>query len=76
MDLLEECKTQMDFMEHMDKVLEGLTELAMRQDGKFHYPKDKRRTKQTTEAMRTAEKNLDDFWGTFKRTGKKFLVNF
>ncbi|KAF9945186.1 hypothetical protein BGZ72_001585 [Mortierella alpina] len=31
-------------------------------NGKFFYPVEKRRTKETTEAMQQAEKNLDDFW--------------
>jgi hypothetical protein len=30
--------------------------------GRFHYPSDKRRTKQNTESMREAEHNLDLFW--------------
>ncbi|KAF1951014.1 hypothetical protein CC80DRAFT_528569 [Byssothecium circinans] len=29
---------------------------------KFHYPAEKRRTKESVEAMRLAEKNLDEFW--------------
>lgn len=32
---------------------------------RFHYPSDKRRTKETTEAMQLAEKNLDQFWAKF-----------
>ncbi|KAH6664243.1 hypothetical protein B0J14DRAFT_608129 [Halenospora varia] len=31
-------------------------------DGRFRYPSDKRRTKQTTNVMREAENNLDIFW--------------
>ncbi|KAJ2984130.1 hypothetical protein NQ176_g179 [Zarea fungicola] len=31
-------------------------------DGKFSYPAGKRRTKQNTEALVAAEKNLDSFW--------------
>ncbi|KAG9319932.1 hypothetical protein KVV02_005532 [Mortierella alpina] len=31
-------------------------------NGRFYYPVEKRRTKETTEAMQQAEKNLDDFW--------------
>lgn len=33
-------------------------------DGKFRYPAEERRTRRTTKAMITAEKNLDDFWET------------
>jgi hypothetical protein len=49
----------------MDRVLKGITELAMPQDRKFDYPVDKKRTKQTTEAMIKAERNLDLFWTKF-----------
>ncbi|KAF9271414.1 hypothetical protein BGZ68_003676, partial [Mortierella alpina] len=31
-------------------------------NGRFFYPVERRRTKETTEAMQQAEKNLDDFW--------------
>ncbi|KAG0041138.1 hypothetical protein BGZ83_002300, partial [Gryganskiella cystojenkinii] len=30
---------------------------------RFYYPIDKRRTKETTEAMQEAERNLDEYWG-------------
>ncbi|MCJ1246838.1 hypothetical protein MMC30_004047 [Trapelia coarctata] len=33
-------------------------------DGKFHYPSDKRRTRETINVMRKAEVNLDLFWQT------------
>lgn len=44
-------------------------------DGKFNYPSDKRRTQETTETMRIAEENLDNFWRTvdqqyLEKTGK------
>jgi hypothetical protein len=32
---------------------------------RFHYPSDKRRTRETTEAMQLAEQNLDQFWARF-----------
>ncbi|KAG0050122.1 hypothetical protein BGZ83_005081 [Gryganskiella cystojenkinii] len=35
--------------------------------GRFFYPVDKRRTKETTEAMQKAEKNLDAFWAVFDK---------
>ena len=43
---------------------------------KFHYPVEKRRTKDNVEAMREAEKNLDAFWAAVdgnmrKRAGHK-----
>jgi hypothetical protein len=55
----------------MDQVLKGITQMAMPGDGKFNYPTDKKRTKQTTEAMITAEKNLDLFWSRFDMTWKR-----
>ena len=45
--------------------------MAMPGDGKFNYPTDKKRTKQTTEAMITAEKNLDLFWSRFDVNWKR-----
>jgi hypothetical protein len=55
----------------MDQVLKGITQMAMPGDGKFNYPTDKKRTKQTTEAMITAEKNLDLFWSRFDVNWKR-----
>lgn len=40
----------------------SLAVLGNPSDGKFFYPVDKRRTRENTEAMRTAEHNLDRFW--------------
>ena len=55
-------------------VLEGtsIASFGIPQDKKFFYPVDKRRTKENTEAMRAAEKNLDLFWQKVDRhmTGK------
>lgn len=47
-----------------NKSFEGtsLALLGNPSDGKFFYPVDKRRTRETTEAMRSAEHNLDRFW--------------
>lgn len=55
----------------MDAVLNGITQLAMPRDRKFDYPVDKKRTKQTTEKMITAEKNLDIFWAKFDSNWRK-----
>jgi len=55
----------------MDHVMTGITPFAMPQDGKFHYPTDKKRTKQTTETMIAAEKHLDLFWSKFDMNWKK-----
>lgn len=45
----------------MWKVTE-LSRLGTPIGGRFAYPADKRRTKQTTEAMQKAERNLNEFW--------------
>ncbi|KAG0272108.1 hypothetical protein BGZ95_012158 [Linnemannia exigua] len=36
-------------------------------DGKFFYPVEKRRTKESTEAMQKAERTLDTFWEKFDK---------
>jgi len=67
----------MEYLENMHLVLKGITQMAMPGDGKFDYPVDKKRTKQTTDKMIAAEKNLDLFWARFvanwKRTSKKHI---
>lgn len=40
----------------------SVTSLGTPSGSRFYYPVDKRRTRENTESMRTAEKNLDDFW--------------
>ncbi|KAG0023392.1 hypothetical protein BGZ82_010754 [Podila clonocystis] len=42
---------------------------------KFYYPVEKRRTKENTEAMQQAEKNLDEFWGKLDRILLKTVNN-
>lgn len=56
-----------------DKSFEGtsLCKLGAPTEGRFFYPVGKRRTRETTEAMRRAEQNLDEFWAS----ADKFLVN-
>lgn len=44
-------------------------------DKKFYYPVEKRRTKENTEAMQSAEKNLDEFWGKLDRLLLKTVNN-
>ncbi|KAF9369733.1 hypothetical protein CPB97_003344 [Podila verticillata] len=44
-------------------------------DKKFYYPVEKRRTKENTEAMQQAEKNLDEFWGKLDRLLVKTVNN-
>jgi hypothetical protein len=36
-------------------------------EGRFFYPSDKKRTRQTTDDMRKAEANLDSFWAAIDR---------
>src|SRR6202167_4940600 len=65
MEIMKEATFQINYLDNMDRVMLGITQLAMPKDGKFDYPIDKKRTKQTTEAMINAEKNLDFFWIKF-----------
>ncbi|KAL7629229.1 hypothetical protein AAE478_000749 [Parahypoxylon ruwenzoriense] len=44
------------------KIWVKLAPLGCPKGGKFHYPVDEPRSKETTEAMRQAEANLDIFW--------------
>ncbi|KAI4693598.1 uncharacterized protein J4E88_001971 [Alternaria novae-zelandiae] len=55
----------------------ALKRMADPSDGKFHYPITERRSCATTDALRLAEENLDDFWKTAdsfcrKLTGSSF----
>ncbi|QSZ29954.1 hypothetical protein DSL72_004472 [Monilinia vaccinii-corymbosi] len=56
---------------YMDAVLKGIVPLAMPHDGKFKYPINKKRTKQNTEQLIMAEKNLDHFWAKFDASWKR-----
>ncbi|KAF7920988.1 hypothetical protein BELL_0534g00060 [Botrytis elliptica] len=60
-----------DYIEYMNSVLKGIVPYCMPGDGKFKYPVNKKRTKQSTEQMILAEKNLDFFWGKFDANWKK-----
>jgi hypothetical protein len=42
----------------------SLANVGSLSEGRFHYPSDKRRTQEMTNAMRKAESNLDLFWET------------
>ncbi|KAF7952687.1 hypothetical protein EAE96_005918 [Botrytis aclada] len=61
----------MDYIEYMDSVLKGIVQYCMPGDGKFRYPVNKKRTKQNTEQMISAERNLDFFWEKFDANWKK-----
>jgi hypothetical protein len=54
--------TNLDWALWHDKQGPALGSLGTPTDGKFVYPVGKRRTRETVEAMRSAEKNLDKFW--------------
>ncbi|KAF7895768.1 uncharacterized protein EAF01_009730 [Botrytis porri] len=60
-----------DYLKYMDSVLKGIVQYCMLSDGKFKYPVNKKRTKQNTEQMILAEKNLDFFWEKFDANWKK-----
>jgi hypothetical protein len=52
-----------------------LSKLGVPSAAKFHYPNDKRRSKENTETLRKAEQNLDNFWEDFdyqyrRKTGR------
>ncbi|KAK9239237.1 hypothetical protein V1525DRAFT_56644 [Lipomyces kononenkoae] len=47
-----------------EKNLAPVAKLGNPSDKKFAYPTEKRRTKENVEALRHAERNLDDFWAT------------
>ncbi|KAK6603053.1 hypothetical protein H4I96_05821 [Botrytis cinerea] len=59
------------YIKYMDSVLRGIVPYCMPGDGKFEYPADQKRTKQNTEQMILAEKNLDFFWDKFDANWKK-----
>ncbi|TVY81496.1 hypothetical protein LSUE1_G004095 [Lachnellula suecica] len=69
--ICEEATFQIRYIDHMDTVMSGITHLAMPHDRKFYYPVDKKRTKQTTDAMISAEQNLDLFWSRFDANWKR-----
>ncbi|KAF5875510.1 uncharacterized protein Bfra_003964 [Botrytis fragariae] len=56
-----------DYLVYMDSVLKGIVPYCISGDGKFKYPVNKKRTKQNTEQMILAEKNLDCFWHSVGR---------
>ncbi|KAF9421654.1 hypothetical protein BGZ94_008777 [Podila epigama] len=73
-------KLKNDYIERTKRmaVMEGALQGIDNSDGepsdkKFYYPVDKRRTKETTEAMQQAEANLDAFWNRVDRVVNKAL---
>lgn len=61
----------MKLIDQIDYVLKGITGLAKPQDGKFNHPADKKRTKQNTEQMIRAEKNIHLFWKEYDKNWKR-----
>ncbi|KAM0171854.1 hypothetical protein ACHAPF_007881 [Botrytis cinerea] len=59
------------YIKYMDSVLRDVVPYCMPGDGKFEYPANQKRTKQNTEQMILAEKNLDFFWDKFDANWKK-----
>lgn len=70
-DIGKEGEPLMEMPEQVEVVMHHVTPYAMIGDGKFKYPVDKKRNKQTTEAMIQAEQNLDFFWEQFDGFWKK-----
>lgn len=64
-DIGKESEPLMEMPEQVEAVMHHVTPYAMIADGKFKYPVDKKRNKQTAEAMIQAEQNLDFFWEQF-----------
>jgi hypothetical protein len=61
-------KTQKSIEPYLHTKFGGaVTLLGTPSGGRFHYPVDKRRTRENTEAMRQAEKHLDAFWRAVDR---------
>ncbi|KAE9988063.1 hypothetical protein EG328_000533 [Venturia inaequalis] len=70
-DIGKEGEPLIKMPEQVAAVMHHVTTYAMIGDGKFKYPVDKKRNKQTTEAMIQAEQNLDFFWEQFDGFWKK-----
>lgn len=51
--------------------IQGVSRFGNPEDGKFKYPIDKRRTKETVDQLRKAEGNLDTFWKEVDRITSK-----
>jgi len=72
---LADCQPRFAFQDELDDVLQHQVETVGWPLSKFDYPSDKPRTVQTTNKMRSAEYNLDQFWSTvdahyLRQTGK------
>ena len=69
-------RTQKAFGEYFTASVDrSLVSLGAPHDGRFRYPADKRRTRENTEAMQLAEKNLDKFWCEFDRQFKSVYAS-
>ena len=61
-------RTQKSFEKYFDtEIGNSVISIGTPHNGRFRYPAEKRRTRENTEAMRQAEKNLDDFWHALDR---------
>ena len=55
--------TQRSFEHYFNtEIGSSVVSLGRPEGGRFHYPAEKRRTRENVQAMRQAERNLDDFW--------------
>ncbi|KAF5630757.1 uncharacterized protein FTJAE_8099 [Fusarium tjaetaba] len=60
----------------LQKALDNAARLAEPSGGKFTYPYNKRRTKETVDALRQAESNLDMFWAQVDDITKARVTDF
>ncbi|EXL65227.1 hypothetical protein FOPG_18539 [Fusarium oxysporum f. sp. conglutinans race 2 54008] len=60
----------------LQKGLDNAARLAEPSGGKFTYPYSKRRTKETVDALRQAESNLDMFWAKVDDVTKARVTDF
>ncbi|KAE8389414.1 hypothetical protein BDV23DRAFT_157235 [Aspergillus alliaceus] len=63
-EIKDDYMRKVDRWSEFDKEMEEvpLGDVADPSDGRYYYPVDKRRTRETTAAMQKAEANLDAFW--------------
>ncbi|MCJ1352873.1 MAG: hypothetical protein MMC33_002857 [Icmadophila ericetorum] len=61
----------LEIIERIKSMGDPALDLGNPRDGRFDYPVSEPRTRETTEAMQKAERNLDEFWADFD----SFLYN-
>jgi hypothetical protein len=66
-----DARTLLHFQDNLNGLWVRIAQYSIPHGGKFTYPSDKRRTKESTEKMIEAEKNLDEFWALLEARWKK-----